>query len=58
MAYDRLEPFGELRADYRNGLLIATVLGIMGEEADPRQFMLLPPRTATVDRTGISRGAI
>ena len=44
MAYDRLEPFGELRADYRNGLLIATILAIMGKEADPQQFMLLPDK--------------
>ena len=43
MAYDRLEPFGELRADYRNGLLIATMLRIMGEDADPRAFLLAPP---------------
>ena len=44
MAYDALEPFGELRADYRNGLLISVILALMGNEADPQDFMLLLDR--------------
>jgi len=42
MAYDALEPFGELRADFRNGLLISTIMAIMGQQAKPQDFMMLP----------------
>ena len=44
MAYDRLEPFGELRADYRNGLLLATVLGMAGKEGIPGNSCCSPNR--------------
>ena len=43
MAYDRLEPFGELRADYRNGILASMLAGLLGgQDVKPQDFMLLP----------------
>jgi hypothetical protein len=42
MAYDRLEPFGEQRADYRNAMLMALVANRTGNgehEFEAAEFM-------------------
>jgi len=39
-AYERLEPFGDYRADLRNGILCSIVSNIMGGKAKPGDFML------------------
>lgn len=44
MAYNRLEPFGDLRADYRSGMLAALVAQAFGADAKPEDFMLLDQR--------------
>lgn len=58
MAYDRVDPFGESRADYRNGLLISVIMAIMGKEARPQDFMLSPEdrgQSATEQHPNVAR---
>lgn len=52
MAYYRLEPWGEWRADYRNGLALSTYLNTKlpkGKRVKPDDFMpnFGPPRRAS-----------
>lgn len=47
MAYYRVEPFGEERADLRNGALISTIAAMFtGTQVDPADFILTPAETA------------
>lgn len=42
-AFDRLEPIGEIRADYRGALVCQTIAAVMGGSKDPiplSSFML------------------
>lgn len=41
MAYDRIDPFGEIRAEMRNGLLIANMLGMFAKTPPkPADYMI------------------
>lgn len=42
IAYSNIEPFGEKRADLRNGILISSILNTLGVKprAKPSDFML------------------
>ena len=39
-AYEQIEPFGELRADLRSGILTAVVVNALGGEAKPGDFLM------------------